>query len=196
MKFSLSALFLLAFFSCNAPGDVEPEERNTFVKVFGSSLNSTGYAIREISDGYLLVGTALSDTLEYTTIYKTDKNGNTQWSQLYVDTNGQNFKVLDDGYLIVGDSIQRLGNDENLTKILLIKTDLQGNVISSAVIGETGEDAKDYHGTGIAQSQTGEVVVIGTRENEDDLDEMVLVGFDSNLNQNWIQYYNLNNSNY
>lgn len=196
MKYSLSALMLIIFFSCNTPGDVEPEERNTFVKVFGSGLNSTGYSISEVSDGYLIVGTALSDTLEYTTINKVDENGNTQWSQLFVDTNGQDFLTLDDGYLIVGDSIKRQGNDENVTKILLMKTDLQGNITATATIGDLGDDPRDYHGISLAKSVNNEIAVIGTRENETDQDEMVLAGFDLNLNQNWVQYYSLDEGNY
>lgn len=196
MKYILSALIFIFIFSCNTPGDVEPEERNTFVKVFGSSLYSTTYAVSEVSDGYILVGTALSDTLEYTTINKTDKNGNTQWSQLFVDTNAQDLITLDDGYLVIGDSIKRQGNDENVTTILLMRTDLQGNITATATIGDTGEDPRDYHGVSIALSLNGGVVVVGTRENETDQDEMVLAGFDSNLNQNWIQYYNLDEGNY
>lgn len=187
---------LIIIFGCNGPEDVDPKSRSTFFKVIGTSLNSTGYKTIEVFDGYVTVSTAISDTTEYSYLTKTDKDGNVLWNQIYPDTNGLDVIALNDGYIVVGDSINSQGVGDNATKILLFQVDGNGNVVNSTTLGDPSATPRDYHGVSLAKNSTDEIVVLGTRENEFDQDEMIVAGFNNSLIEQWQEVFTLNNENY
>jgi len=193
MRESIVFILLLALIGCDAPGDVTPGERSTFIKFFGTSIPNQGKSIEFIPEGYAIVNTNDNDTIESADLLVTDKLGNTLLTRNYANTAAFDLKVLDDGYLILGDSIVPISEEESISALYLFKTDLEGNIQSSVTIGDQTDQELDYHGEAITITPSGEIVVVGTRENNSDLDEVVLAGFDQNLNLLWEQFYSLNN---
>jgi len=193
MKMKLFFILLLAFAACDAPEDVSPAGRNTFIKFFGNSIPNQGRSIEFISNGYAIVSTNDNDTIESADLLITDELGNTLLANNYANTAAFDLKAVEDGYLILGDSIIPVSEEESISALYLFKTDLEGNIQSSVTVGDQTDEELDYHGEAMTVTPSGEIVVVGTRENNEDLDEIILVGLDRDLNILWEQFYNLSN---
>ncbi len=109
----------------NANG--EGEWKKTFEFMNGNMGNS----IQQTDDkGFIIGGSAVSSDISYALLLKTDDQGNEEWKKTY-----QGFKnsmansvqqTADKGFILTGSSSS--SNDENITLLLLLKTDEVGNV--------------------------------------------------------------------
>jgi hypothetical protein len=115
-------------------------------KTYGTSLDEYGYSVKEVEDGFILLGWSESDVY----LIKTDLTGDLLWEKIL--NGNQVLMTQDKGFIILGSSLVRL--DSNADKIWekpisgesiqysidsryiitgessLIKTDLNGNIIS------------------------------------------------------------------
>lgn len=193
----ITILFIsLLVFGCNSPEDVDPVERNTFVKFFGNSLNNTGNTVINTDNGFILLGTSTSpDSTEQIDLILTDNFGNAIWEKTFLSAEAAFITKLSDGYLIIGDSIKTIDDSESVSMIYVLKTNFEGDLIDHTTIGDPSDDELDYHGRSLVVNDNGDIVIIGERENAEDLDETVVIGLDGELNTLWQQVYSQNNRN-
>lgn len=193
MRRILVFLILGSCISCSDISGVEISERSTFVKFFGTSNQEQAGDIIATSDGgYLIVGTSRSDTLDFGIVIKTDASGNTLWERILSGASFQSLLETNNGYILVGDSITPVGINENVNSTLLLMLDINGNTLNTRTYGDPDtEDPTDYHGISVTSDNDGNFYVLGTRENELDLDETILISLDPNLDIRWEQVYPL-----
>jgi len=126
--------FLLVFIcaSCNKY-EISDQQADVFLKFFGSYQEDVGTDVRIDDDGgYVVVGTwTTTDKAKQMCLIKTDKYGNEMsWSPKFfgdtLDDYGYGLRILGDGYVLVGTSID--GNGEK--NILMVRTDKQGNALN------------------------------------------------------------------
>jgi hypothetical protein len=107
--------------------------------------NEQGRSIVAVSDGYVIAVYAQNTTYSNNNIdmclYKLDLNGNLVWTKEYsnyLNTNGDLQMIgLSDGFLLIGTSyVSSVRN----TDVLLVKTDLNGDIIWSKTYGGNNED--------------------------------------------------------
>ncbi len=130
-KFSLFIFLVFLIISCNDEQSANPGDSDTYIKFFGASNSDVAYVARETSDGgSVLLGTTEIDN-EGSPVFKikvirVDGNGNQLWEKIYpkfeqkqteesipsdyaYSLTGRSIIIVNDGYIIVGDSIQNDG---------------------------------------------------------------------------------------
>ncbi len=108
-----------------------------WTKTFGGELTDMGYSVLQTTDGgYIITGMKDKDYYENTSrvfVIKTDDNGDTSWTKSFgVNDNNIGYQIkqtTDGGFIITG-----LSNDGSNNFIYLIKTDSQGNIVSTTEI--------------------------------------------------------------
>ncbi len=183
----LKILFLLcatvALFSCNKD-EISEQQADTFIKFFADGdMMITGADIKQASDGgYVFIGTATYEN-ETSDIYLagTDKFGQAEdWSPVWIggefDDVGNRLEILDDGYLIFGNSDD--SGDGNFD-MYLVKTNFQGSVTWEHTYGNdlnnNGADVQvlDNGGFILAGSYT-RLYIADTKEEKSTIDPYIL----------------------
>jgi len=160
-----------------------------FIKTFGGENEDVGYSVQQTTDGgYIIVGYTNSygsgsyDVL----LLKTDSDGNELWMQTYgegYDDKGYSIETVDDGFVIAGYTYSFNSNSYDM---LLIKTNMFGDVLWSRTYGGTGTDKgysvqKTFNPDGF--------IVTGYSEAESTGFDMFLVKTDPEGNQEWSKTY-------
>lgn len=131
---------------CKTESDVEPSS-GSFMRYFGSENNLDAKLALEDENGYTLLsnveiqeGAAFKYKIR---LIHTDRNGNLQWQTNYpafpLEVDDKSMKaasfipLANSGYLIAGDRI----NADGTTDLLLLRTDLNGNMQDSVTISAT-----------------------------------------------------------
>lgn len=99
-------------------------------KTFELLEGNTGYCVQQTTDqGYIIGGTAASLNTSYAMLLKVDEQGTQEWMKTFEGLGiTQGFSVQqtnDSGYILSGSSTSI--NNTNITYVLLIKTDENGN---------------------------------------------------------------------
>ena len=160
----LILLFPVIFFilvACNKNGTPKPDSSGLFIKFYGSSKNDSGYAVKPVPDGYIIVGTVAAPNTIYKDVYvvKVDLNGNKVWDKKFggaYDDGGRDVSVDANGnYIIVGYT----RNIKDSSDVLIIKVDPLGNKIDSNSFGipEVSEE-----GYGVTLTSDGNILVSGS----------------------------------
>ncbi len=170
MRSALFIIVLLSFGSC-AIENLEPNQTDTFLKFYSetSEMNSKDLAV--LPDGYLILA-SYSET--ETLLLKTDLNGNKLWAQSFDNFKGNTLTVINDGYILIGDSINR---DNDTTFMQLIKTDAIGEKPELTKLGNGFQ-----HGSAVTSTTNGEVVALGYSTANDSI---ILMGYNSDLSPAW-----------
>ena len=197
MKKQLILYIALLSCACQSLDSVDLTERNTFIKFFGGPGTYLAADIKQTSDGgFIGVGTIETDTSESVILIKLDAMGNTEWDQIYDNTNAASVIEMENGYIIAGDRIQNIAEFESLSSMTFFTTDRTGNITNSNVVGDEVNEL-DFHTTAATVTAAGDLIVLGVRENEDDSESSVLISADaSTLDIDWIETYDLINRNY
>lgn len=192
-------LLILSVFlaSCSALDSVEPTERTTFMKFFSGMGDYVGKtALPSADGGFLCVGNSLIEDSITTLFIKTDGLGNTEWTQQYDSVECQSLIATDNGYIIIGDRIKSIDDAETITLMHLIKTDFEGNLLNSYTFGDEDNEL-DYHSSSAFIRSNGDLILLGTAENEDDSESAILLSLNADdFSFNWSQKYSLINRNY
>jgi len=139
----------------NANGDT------AWTKTFGGADLDDGSSVQQTSDGgYIIAGSTYSYGAGGTDFYliKTDISGNVSWTKTFGGANmewAQSVRqTTDGGYIITGSttSFGAGGND-----IYLVKTDANGNVIWTKIVGEWNNEI----GYDVQQTFEGGYVIVG-----------------------------------
>ena len=133
----------------------------TFERTYGGTRSETGTCIQHTLDGnYIVSGMAASFTNGINDAYlmKINPQGNLLWSKVYGGTNDDKFYYVSDcsdgGFILTG-STNSFGNGSN--DLLLVRTDLDGNLLWSNTYGGTGDD----YGWYVLQANDGGFLVSG-----------------------------------
>jgi hypothetical protein len=167
-------------FSCANLEELEPVQKDSFVKYFGNQGNNVAVDLEVLDDGYLILATNENGVDKSTILFKTDLLGNTLWAEKYADITGNDLEATPNGYFFIGDSIKT----NNLsTSMSLIKTDLLGKMVNNVVAEATNSS---YHGTAVTFSSKQEVVIQGYAEYAGG-DTTFTMGYTANLDPAWQQ---------
>ena len=117
-------------------------------KTYGGNLDDEGNCIRSVAgNGYIILGSKTDSTNKTDVLLlKIASDGTLEWEKSIDNTNnetGKMLKVLDNRYLILGNSDASnpgTNNPQGSQDIILISTDLSGNVIWKSTFGGNGND--------------------------------------------------------
>ena len=132
-------MILSIMVSCDTESNVEPRFEQYFVKYYGEAGNQTGAYFTQLEDGgFLIVGTSIPNANNKDMyLVRTDVLGNQLWASTYgaadIDEEGVTVEVIPDGtgYIVAGNiTFDGVSND-----VFIVKTDLDGLSVDSAVIG-------------------------------------------------------------
>ncbi|UII30533.1 hypothetical protein LVD17_19770 [Fulvivirga ulvae] len=189
--------------SCANEEDVSAGETETFVKYYGGINSDIAYDVKETSDGsYILLGTTLAEAagdeeISKIRLVKTDVDGNVIWDRTYPENQtdethnnlmGRAIIEINNGYLVVGDSIYEEENQE-LTKMFLLTVDQNGNTIAGKSISFSGAS---LHGYTVTATDQGNYFVLATIEGNTAPENMYLAEINSSdLSEIWYQTYGI-----
>lgn len=201
----IAALFWLGIAGCTKFEDAEITERNTFVHFFSSESNYVGLVAEMDADGGFIVSGEIrkddggSDAL----IIKTDKRGHKIWEKVIPNGIINAIKPSQNGYILVGDSIElnasssgvELSELEN-TYARLILMDGQGNIVSEHISTGTVKVLNDtvtidYHGSAFVVDPGGRILMLGSYRAPGQNEATFVSAFDpSDLSDSlWFQAY-------
>jgi hypothetical protein len=168
-------ILLLVAAGCGNIQDAQPENRNSFVYFYPSTLNSTSVSAALDQDGgVVMIGYRSNSLIDLTNptmvVIKTDARGKTVWQKEFTDAAtdslyGKAVKPVADGYLIAADNIKvftdQNSNQVTTTKINIYKTDAQGNVVFTYI--HKPLNSLSYTVNAINTDEQENVIVLGTR---------------------------------
>ncbi|MDX1627150.1 MAG: hypothetical protein R3345_00540 [Fulvivirga sp.] len=203
MKRFISHIWMfLVIVSCTSEIDSERGEADVFTKFYGTINQDEAANLTASPDGgFVIVGTneieLAEETLTKIHAIKIDGDGNVIWDRLFpdfendVNTEGERINYAgaaiaptDNGYIIVGDSIY---NEENADLLVLAITE-NGEVVA---VNTLAHGAGDLHGQAVAQTSTGNYVVLAGIENNSEPENMLVAQFDNSLQVMWQQEYGI-----
>ncbi|ELR69998.1 hypothetical protein C900_04425 [Fulvivirga imtechensis AK7] len=170
---AISLVLFALLTACEDEEGATPGNSATYIRLFGGSNSDIAYMAIPTSDGGVLcLGTTEIETPTESAfrirLIKTDINGNIEWQQLYPQEDqeyslvGRSVLAVEDGYIIVGDSIK----DEDNSSLVLFKVDLSGNEISGMKKTDTLENAR-LHGIDLIRSgDDNSLVVLASIESD------------------------------
>jgi hypothetical protein len=206
MNRALKLLILLTILvsSCNKLEDAEPDQRSSFIHFYGGSNNFSGVASERINDGYIIAGDSTTSTGSGIVLIKTDLFGKTVWRRLIGGGKVNALKVVSDGYLVIGDSIQinleaEQVNDIIKRKMRLIKISPDGDKVLDKSFGSFDPNSLrvDFKGHSLAQSSKDSIYSIGSVKFQGARANTLISSHDpNNLKLRWSKVYDLDNRDY
>lgn len=137
----------------------DPDGDTLWTKTYGTTGVDEGRSVQQTSDGgFIITGTVWSQSKgKQVWLIKTNSSGDTLWSKDFGGINDEiGYSVQqtnDGGYIIAGEVVV----SGNLTDMLLIKTDSDGNYVWSKIYGGTRYDK----GYSVQQTTDGGYIVTG-----------------------------------
>lgn len=137
-----------AFTATSATSDIRVVRANDIVNTqwdffFGGTENEIGKDMKQVSDGYVIVGTTSSEGSGGSDVFliKISEQGVLQWSKTFggaANDEGEAISLTEDGGYIITGSTESEG--EGGKDVFLIKTDAEGNQVWSKTFGGTRND--------------------------------------------------------
>lgn len=176
MLFFLAALVL---HSCS--DELSVDQKESFIKFYGSYKNDVGLDVKVLSSGgYALTGSMELDYSSRMFLIITDEYGNQTASSptFYGDTASVGRSLLSlgsEGFIIAGQILDTLADGTSHSDIFLVRTDsIGGEIWSKRLGGDSNETA--YH---IANRASGGFVIAGKKE-VDGQDDLWIIMVDEN----------------
>ncbi len=169
-------------------------------KGYGGGNSDCGNYVMQTSDGgYLSVGTTYSFGVKDSAniyIVKTDASGNMQWDravQIVPDDDDVALAVEEaaDGFIVVGRTEQVFAGVDTTSDIVILKTDINGNV---QWLNTYGNDTEDETANAIELINSGSIIVSGyTTESVSGLDasDGYIMDIDGSGNITWSSAYDI-----
>ncbi len=159
----LIALLGLFLVTCDNT-EISSEQADSFIKLYGSWSFDEGRDVKQVSDGYIIVGTTTVslDSGKDIIFMKTNKYGNKVWDKTFGgpdDDAGNKVLVTDDGYILVG----TITDETNEKDIYVVKIDQNGEVQWDKQIGGVFDET----GNSIIAVTDGYVICGSTTEPND-----------------------------
>ena len=211
-KTYLVVAFLLVI-GCTKFEDAEMTQRNTFVHFYSSATNYIGLTAELDTDGgFILSGEIKKDNgVSDALIIKTDARGHKIWEKVIPHGIINAIKPRQNGYILLGDSIQMNTGSQNVEVSELVNSfarlllmDAKGNIlaqhITSGTVRRTVDNTPvdltiDYHGSALAVNE-GNIFILGSFRIPGENESTFVAAFDSSdiRDSLWYQsYYSLDN---
>ncbi|HCM75172.1 MAG TPA: hypothetical protein DIS90_02235, partial [Cytophagales bacterium] len=191
------SLALVVFNSCNNLEDVDLTERSTFIHFYEKSVNYKGVTAEQLADGYILAGNLENEVEFSSVITRTDLFGNVVWEKIIPNSSVSAIKVIADGYLILGDSIQVDTEaaqvlDVITTKSRLIKMNLDGDILVENNFYNKNNLKVDFHGDALNLDASGNIITVGNFQDPASTAKTFVAAHDpTTLDTIWTQKYSL-----
>src|SRR4051812_24709201 len=116
----LFILLAIVLVTCKNIEDVKPSERNTLIHFYGSDVSYEGIkAVVDTDGGFIIAGNIIkNDFVKDIILIKTDSKGKKLWEKKFINGSVSDLKVLPDGYLIYGDSIDYQPQSDRISEIV------------------------------------------------------------------------------
>ena len=174
-KYSLILISCLVL-SCQNLENEDPAPRTTFIKFYEGAYGITASGFEIVPDGFVIVGTMVSDAT-YTVVIKTDNSGNrTQSFAQFSGGTGKAIKPIKNGdlvagYVVVGDSIKIDPFADQVANVSI--SSLRGLLLNdqlelvrkfsvSDVNPDTTRVKEDYTGEAVYVTDDGRLFILGT----------------------------------
>jgi len=173
-KLSFIPLTLLMLSGCNNLEDASVTQRNTFMHFYEGANSYVANSAEITSDGYIITGTINISGDAPTNkilVIKTDPMGKPTWQKIIDGGSANGITVTDNGYIVVGDSIQLNPNSGNISDLenywsRLIRMDNSGSIVSDISfakrIGGQSDTHVDFHANALTRDEQGNLVTLGT----------------------------------
>jgi hypothetical protein len=213
-KFYLPALMTLLFAGCNNLEDAALTKRSTFIRFYEGANSFIGAEAQQTADGgYILTGTIRVDgdnPESKIVVIKTDAFGQKVWDEIFEGGIASSLIVSDNGYTIVGDSVEYNPDTNELADLVntssrIIQLGLNGNVLSDHSFSRTnritvdGEERAihvDYHTTGATRAGNN-LITLGTFKRPGSQERAVIASFNpSTMDTTWTKDYDYINRDY
>ncbi|MBN1231746.1 MAG: T9SS type A sorting domain-containing protein, partial [Candidatus Coatesbacteria bacterium] len=146
---------------------VDKEYNELWSKVYGSNDYNYGISLVEADNGDIIIIGSTFNKSESHDIYllRTDSTGNIIWEKQYANSglghsSLSSISKLNDGGFITAGSTRN--NQEDTTKVFLMKIDSEGNIVWEKMFGDTGNDI----GECVEITNDGGFIITGDYENE------------------------------
>lgn len=197
--------------SCQSLENADPAPRTTFIKFYEGAYSFTASGFEMIPDGFVMVGTMVSDKI-YTVIIKTDKSGNrTNDFKLVAGGTGKAIKPIISGgsvtgYVVIGDSVKIDPFADQVANVsisslrgLLLTSELE--LVRKFTVADHSTDTtrvkEDFTGEALKVTDDGRLFILGTSKrgvaNQVTAPaEPFIKAFKSDMTQDWQKRYELN----
>jgi hypothetical protein len=171
-----------------------------WTKTYGDTLGDIGNSVQQTTDGgYIITGVANRMTANPGLIYqdiwliKTDANGDTMWTKIYVDSSGLlrggNWvqQVSDGGYIITGITNQKGTRPPvwwEVGDLWLVKTDANGDTLWTKTYGRSDIDDSNV-GNSVQQTIDGGYIISGYTDSGVYQYDVLLIKTDANGDTLW-----------
>lgn len=205
MKYFTSCLLMiLLLVNCQNLEDAEETDRKSFVYFYNGANSRSGIQAEVVEDGFVVLGniTVTGDNARSSiVVIKTNAFGQPEWETTIEGASASALKVIDGGYLIVGDSIQfNLQSTEiaNLinTSSRIIRLDMDGNIVSDRSFSikirnpnDTISTHVDFHSDAVTTDGLGNVICLGTYRFPGDNEFAYVVAMNPNGDTLWTKDY-------
>ncbi len=216
MKVTLAFfVLLLLVFSCKRFEDAVPTSRNTLIHFYGGRLSYEGVkAVEDQDGGYILIGNIhINDFVSDLVVIKTNALGQTSWQKVIPSSSASDIKVVSDGYIITGDSIEYQPNANQISEIVntrarLLKMDFSQKITIDVIkkdsinIGSVASPVYsqiDFHGNAITFDNSGNIILLGSFKSPapGSFQKSYVDGLDPKTGAlHWTQLYDLTNRDY
>jgi len=160
---------------------IDAQGDQVWAKAYGTAGDDDGKSVVEVSDGYLVTGSAINPTSNSTEAFlvKVDLNGNEIWRKYFNPTNSLDLAydivIASDGNLVLA------GSNGDQSEGWLLKTDIDGNQIwTKTISGPFGAQVFD-----LLKTDNGDLIVTGVIELSASNADAFLSRFDNDGNQLW-----------
>ena len=211
-KFLLFLFSISLMIRCSDEQTAEPTNASTYIKFFGASNSDIAYVARQTSDqGYILLGTTEIDNEGVSVfkikVIKVDINGNTLWQKVYPDflpenedyqvsLTGRSIISVEDGYIIVGDSVKSDRSTKTSLFIMKINDSANDNSFEKLALNYQNNAGVvmpyDLHGIELFEDSDGNIRVISDVTENDQLIGSWLLQINPNLTFDFNQNYSYN----
>jgi len=183
-KFFFPLTFLI-FLILSLNYSVSKAQSITFEKTFGGVLNERVYAVKQTTDGGMIITgwtQSYGDPMGDVYLLKTDKNGDKEWLKIIggeKDDGGTDIvRTMDGGYIIAGHTVS-YGAGE--CDVFMVKTDASGETEWTKTYGE----ARDEAAHSIAVTSDGGYIMTGYKVAENGIEDLYLIRTDSKGETLW-----------
>jgi hypothetical protein len=204
---SIVFIILCLFASCTKFDGASPTSRNSLIHFYGTSVSHLGVkAVPDADGGFVMIGNIKrNDFVTDMIIIKTDNQGHTLWQTIVPSSSASDIKILSDGYLIAGDSIEYQPNTDRISEIvntraMLIKVSSTGDkapsvftkedIVNIGTVASPVYSQIDFHGSAMTFDDAGDLVLLGSYKSPEtgSLEKSFLAGIDpSSYSLKWLQ---------
>lgn len=193
------SLCAMAVWGCSNLDDAKLTSRNTFMHFYEGANNFNNSAAAITDDGYVIAGTVNitgDSTSTSIVVIKTDRLGKKIWQTIVAGGSASNILVVNNGYIVIGDSIQYNPNSGTISELendasRLIHFDMNGNVIKDASYHRKVNNQQiDYHGDALTTDANGNIITLGTYRAPGGYEYSYIAALNASFDTLWARNYN------